>query len=203
MSISIPSYDQCVNNLSAFVQSLMKNPTKILFLYFTVKKTPYVKTKFGKWEFKTDNSVYYILPGDDENFAYVYRDSQLKALIDIIDPNAPSPFNASFDAPAPHDPKYEVSLVGHSVISKDPTEVNIGNHLDYSIRQYTRNKTKVRVVSSHLTKYTIHPDGSATRDAQVQSDFTLEQTDTDFLDSLARFGQTALIKTKILKILKI
>ena len=190
--VTIPSYDECVRNLNGFIQTLMKNPSKILFLYFTMKQIPYVKTKFGKWEFTTQKETYYVLPGDDEHFAYVYRDTHLKALIDMVNPNEVSPFNVSFDASAPIDHKYAVSIAGPSSLSSVPptNEVHVGNHLDFSIRHYSRQQNKVRVISSHLTKYIIDANGSAFRDAQVQADFTLEQVPSSFVDSIEDFNKT-------------
>jgi len=188
MSFTLPPYEECVTNLRTFTNNLiLKNPSKILFLYFTVKKTPYVRTKFGKWE--TKNTVYYVLPGDDQNFTYVYRDSNLKALIDIINPNSPSPFNSTFNSKAPYDHKYEVSVKGPASSGPSKNEVFVGNHLDFSIRRYKRNHNPVRVISSHLTKYEIHPNGSATRDAQVQADFTLEQITANNLDNIKNFSK--------------
>jgi hypothetical protein len=157
-----------------------------------MKKTPYVKTKFGKWEFTSKKETCFVLPGDDENFAYVYRETQLKALIDIIDPSKVSPFNASFDALAPIDHKYQVSVISphSSNFSSQENEVYVGNHLDFSIRRYSRQQNKVQVISSHLTKYIINANGSATRDTQVQTDFTLEQVPNNFVDSVEDFKKT-------------
>lgn len=185
MDFQIPKYSQCVTNLNSFMNSLMKNPVKILFLYFTVKKKPYVRTKFGKWELP-NKDVMYVLPGDDENFAYVYRDTELKAMIDIVDPNSPDPFDASYNARAPVDHRYEVAIPQNR---KTHREVAIGNHLDFSIRRFTRDKHPVLVISTHLTKYVIESDGSVDRQVASQTDFTLEGLTGDELKSMEKFSK--------------
>lgn len=179
-TVKIPPYEECVKNLNGFIQTLMKNPSEILFLDFMMNsKKPYVKTMFGKWEFAAEKETYYVLPEDDEHFfanehfAYVYRDTHLKALIDVVDPNKISPLNDSFDASALH-----------------KNEVYIGNHLDFSIRHYTRQQNKVRVIYSHVTKYIIDANGRAFRDTQVQANFTLEQVHGNFVDSVEDFERT-------------
>lgn len=192
-TLTIPAYNDCVSNLNNFTYGLLKNPVKILYLYFNKDaKKPRVKTKFGEWKFPSTGETFYVIPGESDEYAYVYSTSGLKALIDVSSPNKPSPMNASFDSTAPYTHAYEVNVLGpvpSSTTSSQPNEVFIGNHLDFSINSYTRNNQRITVVSAHVTKYDIDPQGTATRDATVYSDFTFEniintpnilQTKTDF-----------------------
>ncbi len=183
--IAIPPFHKCLSNINTFVSDLTANPTNILFLYFT-SKGPIVKTKFGKWQ--VGEHTFYVIPGNNKNYVYAYLETGLKGLIDVGKSGTPSPFNANFVASASVDTEFPVEVLGPTTLPY-PNSVNIGNHIDFSVHSFTRNKQIVTVIQTHLTNYDILYNGTAERNAEAIVNFTLDIIPDNAFDSLDTFSE--------------
>ena len=182
-------------NLHRFVEDKCKHhAVEIGFLYFQTNPIrPYAKANFGKWQ--RGSKTFYVLPGilpsrkiGFNNYVYVYREQNLRALIDVVDPNAPSPFNASFLSQLAYLQDLPVTVLGlANVTNPQPNEINIGNHIDFAIKSYTRNNVNVQCAETHLTNYLIDVSGSATRDANDMCNFTLNSSNLNKLNTIKEF----------------
>jgi len=142
-------YKVYLNNLTSFVKTFERT-SYVNFLYFVLdsSKLPKIRTCLGKWEGIGDQ-IHYIGHGIDKNYVYVYKESDLKVLIEIaytsIEPNNAKKSRENFGV-------YNVRILGPPGPSytTESTTAFIGHHIDYSIHK----NGKDIFVKLHKTVYT-------------------------------------------------
>lgn len=118
---------------------LANNPTHIYFLYFTINPVrAQVKRRFGRW--MVNGEECYVIPNVQNNGVYVYRETGLRAVVRLSDPDADVG---------------DVVLVGRGDDTQGAFEANIGSHIDY-VPIMTRDVGPV--MKTHLTEYNIYDD---------------------------------------------
>jgi len=142
-------YKVYLNNLTRFIDSLEKT-SHVKFLYFVLdnSRLPKIRTTLGKWN-GIGNQIHYIGHGFDKHYVYVYKETDLKVLIELahthVQPNNTQKHYKKFGI-------YNVKLVGPpGEYSENESNVaSIGHHIDWSIHK----SGKELYVKLHKTIYT-------------------------------------------------
>ena len=160
-----PTYSECESRLKTFVETCLKTPSRIYFLYFGASKdpTPFIKGFFGTW--KTNQNTYYVIAGRKCNYIYVYQDHGLERLI-RLGSGGPSGFNAQALKTADVENAFKASVLPSTSMPSSPDDIwaKIGNHIDFAVTSRTR-EHPLLVFENHMTSYEIAADGSCQREA--------------------------------------
>jgi hypothetical protein len=170
-----PNYSVMQQNLTNFYNNCHDTNIKFLFYYASDLQTPIVRTRFK--HLKLNNTTYYIVEGNSIQYIYIYRQSDLKLLVQY------KPING---VPANPNVGTDIEYIVEKVIdmSLPPTQydVNLGNHLTYGIRRQRDQDTLFEV---HATSY-FDVDQPIAYRTQVDCNFKASHV-TNLLDNLANF----------------
>ena len=124
------TYTQCIQNLTSFINKI--NFKKINFLYFNANdlSKPKMKDTFKLLPDKFNNEEFYIINGFHKNYWYIYKESVIKYLVNIITSG----------------PIYDVSILNVG----NQYDVNHGDHLDFGLINLRSNDI---VIKTHKTIY--------------------------------------------------
>lgn len=121
-TIHMALYNDFVQNLVDFVDSLDETRIKIMFLK---AGAPVLRTQFRKWNTR------YVCCGRDRNYVYVYAETDLKLTLD-----APETDVRPYGGPQSARPQNVGAAIKGPIRppSADKGDVNIGHHIDWSVR---------------------------------------------------------------------
>jgi hypothetical protein len=128
----MPTYEDCINNLTIAVENLQDTNIKFLFFLASDLSQPKVKTNFKKC--KIDKTNCYVVNGYAKNYLYIYRESVLKYITSALKSSKSWSF-------------YDVNSL--SVDARGDT--NHGDHIDFSIKN--QRKHPYPLVLTHFTQY--------------------------------------------------
>jgi len=173
------TYQTCHANLTTFVNSLPKTNVKFLFYLAKDLGSPKMRTCLSYWDI--DKKPFYLTFGQDNNFVYVYKESSIKLLVQIINKPAPAPSNVSSFTSKP---SHINNIVNVKIVDSSSGDVTLGNHVDFNI---TAQRNGDVLIKSHATLYRDIDLATATR-IEDQCNFILRNQD---FDDLTRFGNIA------------
>ncbi len=128
---NIITHTQCIQNLTGFINKVKIK--KINFLYFNASDLtiPKMRDTFKVLPDKFNNEDYYIINGFHKNYWYIYKESVIKYLVNILTSG----------------PVYNVNILNVG----NQYDVNHGNHIDFGLINLRSNEI---VVKTHKTVYT-------------------------------------------------
>lgn len=147
---------QCVENLKEFTDSLPSTNVKFLFYLASKLDSPKIRTNMKLWDMYDPNDTSeepkrsFLAQGHDKSYVYVYRESDLKVLVEIIHKDVPKPADtfSSGHTSVKHAFK---SFFDVKIIDTHKGDVNIGNHVDFGIHGLRDGQV---LIKSHYTSYT-------------------------------------------------
>jgi hypothetical protein len=129
------------DNLINFRRNLTETSIKFIFFTGLTDKllVPQIKTVFNSWNL--NGNQYYISRGVSDNNIYVYRESDIKYLVNIIN-------TKETDYGIIHN--VEIIGIGEDNENNEDENANLGDHIDFGI---TRRKDGNIIVKTHKTIY--------------------------------------------------
>lgn len=160
------SHADFINNLTYYLNKITLSNIKFLYFHANDLTSPKLREIFRRFE--VNNKPYYILQGFQHNYWYIYTESTIKYLVDVV---SSGPVFS------------EVNILKSGTLYN----VNHGDHIDFGIIKL---KTNDVVVKTHKTIYTDIGDFTFDRSAQ-ECNFLLRNTD---LTNVSTFVKTKCVK---------
>jgi hypothetical protein len=140
---------QYIQNMTAYINKLPLNSSiSFLFFYANDLNNPKIRNVFKY--FDVGNTTCYIINGNTANNYYIYYESTINYIVNIISSSVTNQ-NAII---------YDVDIIGHG----NNTNVNHGDHIDFGI---IRNRAGNTIIKTHKTIYT--DIGNFVFDRSIQS----------------------------------
>jgi hypothetical protein len=149
-------HQQCVENLRVFTDSLPSTNVKFLFYLASKLDSPKIRTSMKLWNMYDPNVTEeeperaFLAQGHDKSYVYVYKESDLKVLVEIIHKDVPKPAG-TFSSGHTSVKHAFTSFFDVKILDTHMGDVNIGNHVDFGVHGL---KDGHVLIKSHYTSYT-------------------------------------------------